>query len=58
MEIKETITKALKSAGKPLKAGEIAESCGVDKKEIDKGIKSMVKEGKLKSPKRCFYDLV
>ena len=50
------ILKAME-AGEPMKAGEIAEVVGVDKKEIDKAIKAMVKEEKIYSPKRCFYDI-
>jgi len=38
-----------------MKAGEIAEALGVDKKEIDKIIKKLKKEGKIDSPKRCYY---
>ncbi len=38
-----------------MKAGEIAEVLGVDKKEIDKIIKKLKKEDKVDSPKRCYY---
>ncbi len=38
-----------------LKAGEVAEKSGIDKKEVDKIIKKLVKEEKVYSPKRCFY---
>lgn len=41
-----------------LKAGDVAAALGVDKKEVDKAIKALVKEGKVESPKRCFYDVV
>jgi predicted transcriptional regulator len=57
MEVKEIIFKTLQKAGKPMKAGEIATESGTDKKEIDKGIKALVKEGKVHSPTRCFYDI-
>ena len=33
---KEKVLDAMKSAGKALKAGEIAEATGLDKKEVDK----------------------
>ncbi len=55
MEIKEVVVKTLEGAGKPMKAGEIALAAGMDKKEIEKGIKALVKEGKVHSPIRCFY---
>ncbi len=55
MEIKEIVFNAIENAGKPVKGGEIAESTGIDKKEIDKAIKKLVTEGKINSPQRCFY---
>ena len=39
----------------PMKAGEIAAASGIDKSEVDKAIKALVKEGKVESPKRCYY---
>ncbi len=57
METKEIVLKTLTSAGKPMKAGEIADAAGIDKKEIEKGIKALVKEGKVHSPVRCFYGI-
>ena len=55
MEAKELVLKALKESAEPLKGGEIAEKSGVDKKEVDKVIKVLVKEDLIHSPKRCFY---
>jgi len=55
MEAKEKVLSALKKSSKPLKGGEIAENTGIDKKEVDKAIKSLVNEGKVFSPQRCFY---
>ncbi|MDS0525397.1 helix-turn-helix domain-containing protein [Clostridium sp. SHJSY1] len=40
-----------------MKAGEIAEALGVDKKEVDKAIKKLKDEEKIISPKRCFYSV-
>ena len=40
---KQVVLDAMKTAGKPLKGGEIAELCGLDKKEIDKAIKELKK---------------
>ena len=51
----ELVFKVLKEAGKPLKSKEIAELAGLDKKEVDKAIKILKKEGKIISPKRCYY---
>lgn len=51
----EVVLKAMKKSGKPLKAGEIAELAGVDKKLVDKAIKILKKEDKIISPKNCYY---
>jgi len=56
MDIAEQILKALTDAGKPMKAGEIAKSTGIDKKEVDNAIKKLKKEDKLSSPKVCYYE--
>ena len=55
METKELVFKAIENAGKPVKGGEIAETTGIDKKEIDKAIKKLLAEGLINSPQRCYY---
>lgn len=57
MEARTIVIKVLESAGTPLKSAQIAEQSGLDKKEVDKAIKALVKEEKLHSPKFCFYDI-
>ena len=57
METFDTIIKTLNEANEPLKGGQIAEKSGIDKKEVDKAIKKMIKEEIIYSPKRCFYDV-
>jgi DNA-binding transcriptional regulator GbsR (MarR family) len=51
----EKVLATLKAAGKPLKAGEIAEAAGLDKKEVDKAMKVLKTEGKIESPKVCYW---
>ena len=57
MEIAETtkVLEVLKTSKKALKAGEIAEIASLDKKIVDKALKKLKKEGKIESPKRCYY---
>jgi DNA-binding MarR family transcriptional regulator len=55
MDTKEIVLKTLKESPEPLKGGQIAEKSGVEKKEVDKAIKALVKEEVIHSPKRCFY---
>ncbi len=52
---KDTVLAAMKEAGKPLKAGEIAELSGLDKKEVEKAMAELKKEEAIESPKRCFW---
>jgi len=54
-DVKAKVLEALRKAGKPLRPGEIAELAGLDKDEVSKAIKELKAEGKVHSPKRCFY---
>ncbi len=53
----EKVFEVLKNAGKPLRTKEIAELAGMDSKEVGKIINRLKKEGKVKSPKRCYYSV-
>ena len=55
MENTQKVLDAMKKAGKALKAGEIAEIIGLDKKEVDKAMNLLKKEDKIISPKVCFW---
>ena len=44
-------------ANKPVKAGEVAEGTGLDKKEVDKIMAKLKKEEKIVSPKRCLWEI-
>ena len=58
MEVKDKVLSALKNSSEPMKAGDIAEVTGVDKKEVSKHIKKLVTEGIVHSPKFCFYEAI
>jgi DNA-binding Lrp family transcriptional regulator len=45
----------LKKEGKPMRPGDVAEKAGLDKAAVAKIIEKLKKEGKVASPKRCFY---
>lgn len=53
--MEEKVLATLKAKGEPMKAGEIAEAASMPKADVDKAIKALVKEGKVDSPKRCYY---
>ena len=54
-DLEERVLEVFRKAGKPLRPGEVAEILGVDRKEVDAVIKKLKREGKLHSPKRCYY---
>ncbi|HRY32233.1 MAG TPA: MarR family transcriptional regulator [Bacteroidales bacterium] len=56
MDIENLVLDTLKKAGKPMKAGEIAELAGLDKKDVDKAIKKLKTSDRISSPKVCFYE--
>ncbi len=57
MSEKESVLEIFKNSDKPLRPGEIAEKAGIESKEVSKIIKKLREEGKVYSPKRCFYAL-
>lgn len=56
MEIKDLVLEAMKKAGKPVNAGKIVEISNLDRKEVDKAMAELKKEGAIVSPKRCFWE--
>jgi Mn-dependent DtxR family transcriptional regulator len=54
-EITESVFNAMKEVGKPVRPGEVAKILGVESKTVSKAIKTLRKEGKVHSPKRCYY---
>lgn len=53
----QTVLKAMKSTGKPVRPGDIAKATGLDSKEVSKTMGDLKKKGKVTSPKRCYYAL-
>ena len=51
------ILNAMKKAGKPVRPGDVAKMVGMESKDVSKIINNLKKEGKVISPKRCFYSL-
>lgn len=51
----EKVFETIKAAGKPLKAGEIAAASGLDRQEVDKAMKVLKAEGRIESPKVCYW---
>ena len=47
---------AMKKAKKPMRPGDIAKIIGVESKEVSKVFNDLKKKGKIKSPKRCYWE--
>ena len=56
MENTDKVLEVMKKEGKPLNAGKIAELGGLDRKDVDKAMKTLKKENKIVSPKRCYWE--
>ena len=57
MSEKEKVLNVFKSSEKPLRPGDIAIETEIESKEVSKIIKELREEGKVYSPKRCYYAL-
>ena len=55
MEVKELVLKTMADAPAPMSAGQIADAASLERKEVDKAMNALKKEGKIVSPKRCFW---
>ncbi|MFV0471298.1 MAG: transcriptional regulator [Paludibacteraceae bacterium] len=53
MENVNKVLEAIKSAGEPINAGKVVEITGLDRKEVDKAMNQLKKEGSIISPIRC-----
>ncbi|MEW6664620.1 MAG: transcriptional regulator [Thermodesulfobacteriota bacterium] len=47
---------AMKKAGKPVRPGDVAKMIGAESKEVSKAMDALKKAGKIKCPKRCYYE--
>ena len=56
METVDAIIEAMKKVSEPMSAGQIADATGIDRKEIDKAMKSLKNDEKIVSPKRCYWE--
>lgn len=57
MDNYEVILDFFSKAEKPVSAGQIATATGIDRKEVDKVMKSLKKEEKIVSPKVCYWEI-
>lgn len=53
--MEDKVLDAIRKAGQPVRPGDIAETVGMESKEVSKVIAKLKKQGKVTSPKRCYY---
>lgn len=56
MAVKDEVIKAMREAGKPMSAGDVAKATGIDRAEIDKAFKELKAENAIVSPVRCKWE--
>lgn len=56
MNTEDRILDAMKKESKPLSAGQIADIAKIERKEVDKAMNVMKKDGRIVSPKRCYWE--
>ncbi len=57
MDNMETVLKAFQDSSEPLTAGQLAKITGIERKEVDKIMAKLKKEGKIISPKNCYWTI-
>jgi biotin operon repressor len=55
MTTENKILNELKRNSQPMSAGQLVDATGIDRKEIDKAMKVLKTEGRITSPKRCYW---
>ena len=55
MDIKQQVLEVFQQSAEALNAGKVAEISGIDRKEVDKAMAELKKEGASVSPKRCYW---
>jgi len=55
MDAVELVFQTLQTSEEPLNAGKIVEATKLERKDVDKAMKVLKEEGRIVSPKRCFW---
>jgi biotin operon repressor len=55
MDAVQKVLEIMRAEAQPLNAGKIAELGGIERKDVDKAMAQLKKEGKIVSPKRCYW---
>lgn len=58
MDTLQKVLETFQASSEPLNAGKVAELSGLDRKEVDKAMAKLKAEGKIESPKCCYWQAV
>ena len=58
MDTLQKVLETFQASSEPLNAGKVAELSGLDRKEVDKAMAKLKAEGKIESPKHCYWQAV
>ncbi len=58
MDVAAKVLEVMRAEGQPLNASKIAELGGLDRKAVDKAMVQLKTEGKIVSPKWCYWSAV
>jgi predicted transcriptional regulator len=56
MSAEEKVLEAMVKAGEPVGTTKIVDLTGLDRKEVEKAMKTLKESGKIVSPKRCVWE--
>jgi biotin operon repressor len=56
MSAEEKVLAAMVKAGEPVGTTKVVELTGLDRKEVEKAMKSLKESGQIVSPKRCVWE--
>jgi hypothetical protein len=56
VDMEDRVLGTMKDEGRPMKAGEVADLLGAERKEVDKAFTALKRTGAITSPKRCFWE--
>lgn len=56
-DVEKVVLEAMKKAGKPVRPGDVAKMTGLDSKQVSAAIQNLKKEGKVISPKKCYWSM-
>lgn len=54
-DAEKVVLEAMKKAGKPVRPGDVAKIIGLESKQVSAAIQNLKKEGKVMSPKKCYW---